>query len=373
MSTDRTLRRLTALQQSASTARVLNLLATHRKPDPEGELAKAPFFANHLLDRSIILKHRLRSHEYVHVGSPKPTATKILIPFDGCDLRSGARSIFIGEREFEPVMTSMFGPEVRPGTRDWRVMELIDELPSLDPFLLREHLRANDIQPARGYFAISDADVQRMFDFVRTEMNGLVRLSSGERSSSYAYASRLVDKLLSPSADSGFEPLKETLKLNDKEYQDGVFCWRGFLYYKWSLGDLSPVLARMLAEMERIQGRGPNDPDALAYISAAKQRIRTAATETMARVHAMLEVYNSAYSALTVDSKPNAFRDFLLTAPSMFRDLGEQLGAIQHISSLWRYRFPLDKRRAITPSELMDVFLDFEGSLAFSDREVEYA
>ena len=369
MSTDRTLRRLTALEQSASTARVLNLLATHRKPDADGELAKAPFFENHLLDRSIVLKHRLRLHEYAHFGTPKPTATKILIPFDGLDLRLGARSVFIGERDFEGAMAGLFGDEVRPGSRDWRVLELVDELPSLDPFLLREHLRTNDIQPARGYFAISDADVQRMFEFVRTEMGALVRLSSNERGGSYAHASRLVDKLLSTSPDSEFEPLKETLKLNEREYQDGVFSWRGFLYYKWTLRDLTPVLARVLDEMDRTHGRGPSDPGAAAYLPEAKQRIRAAADEIMVRVNAMLDIYNQAYASLTEQSKPTAFRDFLLTAPTMFRDLGEQLGALQHITSFWRYRFPPGQPRVIAPPELMDLFLDFEDSLGFSDRE----
>ena len=39
-----------------------------------------------------------------------------------------------------------------------------------------------------------------------------------------------MEKLLSNSVDDSFGPLKETLKLSDKDYQDGVFCWRGFLY-----------------------------------------------------------------------------------------------------------------------------------------------
>jgi hypothetical protein len=59
MEIDRSIRRLTALENSASTARVLNLLATHRRFPDDEELAKNPFFKNKLLNRSIILKHRL--------------------------------------------------------------------------------------------------------------------------------------------------------------------------------------------------------------------------------------------------------------------------------------------------------------------------
>jgi hypothetical protein len=365
MKNDKTIRRLTALEESASTARVLNLLATHRRPENTIELAEAPFFENRLLDRSIILKHRLRPNEYGLFAAPRPTVTKILIPIDTTDLKVGARSIFIGQKDFDQAAGSVLGDSIKAGARDRRVLELIDALPSLDPFLLREHLRANDIEPARAYFGISDADVQRMFDFVRNEIMALVALSSGGKGS-HAYASKLVEKLLSNAPDSGFEPLKETLKLSDQEYLDGVFSWRGFLYYKWVLDDLAKPIGRVMIEVAQIQGRGPRDPEASAYIPEAKLRIQSAMSQAMTNVERMMDVYNSAYTSLTVDSQPAAFRSFLLSAPGMFASLGEQLGSIQHVISYWRYRFPEGRSRLISPEELMDVFQGFEDSLVFS-------
>lgn len=178
MEKDRTVRRLTALEQSASSARVLNLSAIHRKNPADPALIEAPFFSHRLLDRSIILKHRLRPHEYSMFATPKPTATKLLIPIDNEDLRAGAHYAFVGQRDFDEVVQSMFGKDFRPGSRDRIVLDLIDSLPSLDPFLLREQLRRHDIEPARVYFGITDADIQRMFEFVRGEIASLVALSS---------------------------------------------------------------------------------------------------------------------------------------------------------------------------------------------------
>jgi hypothetical protein len=366
MASDRSIRRLTDLADSASTARVLNLVATHRRSDEEAGLAEAPFFQNRLLDRSIILKHRLRQNEYALFDKPKSSVTKILLPIDTNDLKAGAHAFFVGQRDFEALAKDVFGEDLKAGSRDRQVLELIDSLPSLDPFLLRESLRSNGIEPARAYFGISDADVQRMFDFVRGEVMALVALSSGGAQGTQAHASRLVEKLLSSAPDSGFEPLKVTLKLNDKEYQDGVFAWRGFLYYKWVLGDLRAPAEQVIKEIVHITGRGPKSQEASDYIPEAKKRIAETVRATVASVEAMLDVYNTAYASLTKDSNPNGFRDFLLSAPAMFASLGEQLGAVQHIHSFWRYRFPADRPRLIAPDELMDVFLDFEDSLVFS-------
>ena len=82
----------------------------------------------------------------------------------------------------------------------------------------------------------------------------------------------------------------------------------------------------------------------------------------------MMDAYDQAYRALTEDGQPAAFRDFLLAAPAMFMTLGEQTGAVQHIVSFWRYRFPLGRPAAISPEELMDVFMDFEDSLVFLSK-----
>lgn len=372
MKHDRSVRRLTDLQRTASSARVLNLLAIHAHCDAAADLRSAPFFANALLDRSIILKHRLRPHEYDYFSSPRPTATKILLPIDGSDLKAGARAVFIGQRDFDQVIQPVLGEELRVGSRDRQVLEIIDALPSLDPFLLRERLRASGVEPARAYFGISEADMQRMFDFVREEIMALVVLSSGEALGAHASAARLVEKLLSSGPGGGFEPLKETLKLTDREYFDGVFSWRGFLYYKWLLTDLTKPMTQVMMEIARVEGRGPRDPIASDYIPDAKRRLQSAMATTAGNVRAMLDIYDRAYGALTRDNEPSGFRDFLLTAPSMFMRLGEQLGAIQHMVSFWRYRFPEGRPRLISPTELMDVLLDFEDGLMSSQDDPRY-
>lgn len=361
---DRTVRSLIALEQSASTARVLNLVATHRKLAQDETLSAKPFFGNRLLNHGILVKHRVRPHEREMFAKPVSTVTKIMVPMDGSDLRCGARFLMMGQKDFDAAAEQMFGHMVAPGTPDRHILELIDELPSLDPFLLREHLKRNGFEPARAYFAITDADIMRMYEFVRQEVMALVTLSSGEGGGREA-ASKLVEKLLSNTADDSFVALKETLKLSDKDYQDGVFCWRGFLYYKWVLSELTPQLSQVLVELAKCHPRGPQTPDTQRYLPEAKPRIEGAVTRALESVNAMLAVYDKAYRSLTLDGQPVAFRDFLLSAPAMFMDLGEQTGAVQHILSFWRYRFPANRPGLVSPEELMDIFLDFEDGLAF--------
>lgn len=370
--TDRTIRSLIALEQSASTARVLNLVATHRRLPGDETLEAQPFFQNKLLNHGMVVKHRVRPHEQEQFYRPVATVTKILAPIDGNDLRFGARFLLMGQKDFDEASEAMFGDLLKPGAPDRLVLDLINELPSLDPFLLKEHLRRNGFEPARGYFAITDADIARMYEFVRQEVMALVTLSAGPNSGGLA-ASKLVDKLLSNSVDDSFEPLKATLRLSDKDYQDGVFCWRGFLYYKWVLSELRPQLGAVLAELLSIRTRGPHTPDTSRYLPEARERLQATVTSTIDGVNEMLAIYDKAYASLTQDGQPTGFRDFLLAAPAMFMALGEQTGSVQHIVSFWRYRFPPRKPAMISPEELMDIFMDFEDSLVFQNGPEEVA
>lgn len=366
---DRTIRSLVALSESASTARVLNLVSTLRAAQEDRSLSESPFFMNRILNASIIVKHRVRPHEAELFSKPRATATKIMAPIDVGDLRLGARFLMVGQKDFDQSADDMFGEGLKPGGRDRQVLELIDELPSLDPFLVREHLKRNGIEPARGYFAISDADVERMHAFVRAEVTALVSLSASQSGDTAQAAARLVEKLLSNAPDAGFEPLKEVLRLSDKDYADGVFGWRGFLYYKWVLAELTPPLTNVLTEVLKIQTQGPRSAESTKYLPDAKKRLQVAINNAVDGVNRMLGVYDKAYMSLTLDGQPTAFRDFLLAAPAMFMSLGEQSGAVQHIVSFWRYRFPPGRRVSVSPDELMDIFVDFEDGLIFQNED----
>jgi hypothetical protein len=369
MSTDRSIRRLTTLERSASTARVLNLLATHKRDPDDPELLSRPFFENRILNRCIILKHRLRPHEQLEFPSAASTVTKVLIPIDQSDLRAGARSFFIGQNNFEDLVDHAFGADLKPGARDRRVLDLLAELPSLDPFLLRERMRANDLNAARGYFAISDADIHKMTEFVRDEIQALVELTAPNKQATLAATVRLVDKLLSNAPDSGFAPLKDTLSLTDRQYSEGVFGWRGFLYYKWVCSTLGESSGTLLDDILKVRGRGPMDPEAAAYVSAAKSRIGKRYRLAHQNVHRLLSVYDEAYKDLTLRHRPGLFKNFLLSAPTMFSQLGEQLGGIQHIASFWAYRAPKGKPPMIGWDELADIFTDFEDGLSMPLEE----
>ena len=373
MAGNRNVRNLEHLEHSASTSRVLNLRAIARLKGGAADYKSQPMFENATLNASIIVKHRLRADEFDQFATPRGGATKILIPIETNDLRLGARYVFIGQRHFNKALFDAFGIAPGDGSRDLRVLELLDETPTLDPFLLREQLRRHGVEPARCYFDLSPGDTQRMFDFAQREIEPLVRMSVGAGDASFVKASRLTRVILANSSDAALEPLRRTMQLDPQQFQEGVFCWKAFLYYKWQLADLLPRVGPVLKQIETIRPRGPQDDETKIYLSGARLGLRRSLLDACRQVKGTLEIYDRAYARLTQNSDPGEFRDFLLHAPQLFNALGERLGAVEHIVSFWRYRFPGAKLPVISPDELSDLFMDFEGSLGFEAVGADYS
>ena len=86
-------------------------------------------------------------------------------------------------------------------------------------------------------------------------------------------------------------------------------------------------------------------------------------------VNKALAVYDSSFNDLVEHQTPKTFRDFLLSAPYMFLELGEKMGAISHIVSFWRYRFPPDAPKHIDAEELSIIFQDFTSGFAERSRD----
>lgn len=365
--TDRAIRNLAHLRRSASTARVLNLLKVYNEHGRDPDWAAKPIFRTPALNRALIIKHRLRRDEFDAFHLRRQVATKVVIPIDAEDLKTGGRFVFVDQRNFERLMRETFGLDATHP--DLNTLRLMDALPSLDPFLLREQLRRGGVEPAPCYFSISDGDLSRMQAFVEGEIRPLVTLSLGDDIETVGSTSRLAGKILSSDPGDRMEALRETLNLHPDEYQEGVFCWKGFLYYKWVLTSLMSDVAAVAEAVSTVKPIGKVDATSREYLDRGRRILYDRIITTCDEVSQTLRVYDDAYADLTVHGKPTAFRDFLLRAPRLFTRLGEQLGAVQHVISFWRFRFSPGSP-PVSVEELIDVFMDFETGLADRDKEV---
>lgn len=336
---DRTIRSLALLEAAGSTARVFNLHAIGPAAAVLAEGDHKPFFQNRKLNSAIIVKHRVRAEEQHLFRNDATGVTKVMLPLDPHNLRAGAWFLMLGQRDFDEAAEALVGRALTHGAPDREVLEALAALPSLDPFLLHDAMVRLGRDVSRGYFTISAADLQKMHDFVRHEIEPLVRLSI-DGAGSVTAVNRLVEKLLAPAAAEGLEPLRNTLKLSDSEFTDGVFAWRGFLYYKWVAGGLHRRIARAVVDLGSLQNRlfgvDADRQSVIASTRAIEERI----TSEVSNVESSIRQYDQSYQALLSAGDAGSFRGFLLNAPEIFQRLGASSGVLQDAASFWTYLKP---------------------------------
>jgi hypothetical protein len=363
MKADRTIRLLTALQASGSTSRVLNLIAVEREHGEDADYKARPLFHDPVLNSCVIVKHRLRLDELYLFDSGRSVVTKLILPFDKADLRLGGRAVLVGQKGWKKALRAERRASERLD-RDIELLELIDRLPSLDPFLLREQLRRFGHEPARCYFGITEGDLVRMHRYVTTQIERLVQQAMEHHGPEKTKAAeRMVTAMLSETADERLAPLRAALGLDGEAFSEGVFSWRGFLYYKWSLSHLWPQLDEVMDGLGRIVVTGASNAHGLAYVAQARARLQRAIVDHRLGVSRGLGVYDFAFNELSRNGEPDAFVAFLRRAPGLFLDLGETVGALAHMAGYWRYRFPAGREARVQLEEITDILQDFEAGL----------
>ncbi|CAN7468322.1 hypothetical protein [Caulobacter sp. LjRoot300] len=364
---DRLTRSLRALDREASTSRVLNLLAIEARSGHRPEHGEAPLFRNRVLNTALVVKHRLRVDDVFLFDEIRPNATKIIIPFERSDLGLGGQSFFVGQRGWVDLLREACN-EHSDMARDLATLRLIDQLPSLDPFLLREHLRRHGLSVASSYFALSSADMEQMQSFVSAQISLLIDLAYRDagRAVPGAYAARLVEALLSTDVDERLEPLRETLVMDGESFKEGVFSWKGFLYYKWMLTRLWAELDTVGGEIMRLTITGNRDVATQRFLDDTRKRLRRGILVERQAIMRALDVYDRAFDDLIDNGRPQAFREFLLRAPDMFLSLGEKVGVVAHIASFWRYRFPAGAPLVADIEDAIDLLQDFDAGLSAS-------
>ncbi len=358
-------RDLSLIRASGSTARVLNLALIFERFGETEEYQKKPLFKNPRLNRALILKHVVRNHERDLFTRPTTAATKVILPYAAAELELGGISFMVNEIRFERLLRDAVGgyEDEASFVADAELLRVMASLPSFDPFLMRERLRHMGIDPARAYFDIAEADVARMRAFVGREIAQLVSLAFATGGSDAGGLSqRLADKLMTDETAKTLDPLRATLRLSGEEYIEGVFAWKGFLYYKWLMDEIRPGLAEFKPRFAglRISRSTTEERQDLAE---TRRDILDKMRLALDSVDQTLLKYGVAFAALA-EGQPSAFRNFLLEAPSMFIPIGEAVGVIRHIDSFWRFRFPDSATPMMEADEAMEVLHDFESTVA---------
>ncbi len=361
---------LKMLRKGGSTSRVYDLVGIREKHRNEPDYRKAPIFNHPRLLETFIVKHSVRPWERQYLNADRLTATKIIFPFSVEDLDLGGMSIFVENEHFERQLAEFLGESASRGalTRDFQRLRALAELPSFDPYLLSERFRQSGDVIAPCFFQASEDEIRRMTDFVASQVDILVAMAFGGSTAGVSpQAKKLAAVLLSDETSENLRVLQRSLRLSDDEYRQGMFGWKGVLYYSWSSDEIYKAFLGFLSDVKDLRFVGCRG-DEQGYLDHTKQQIILAARGRWKRLRGVIESYNTEFEDFARNGNAAALKNFLLSAPALFLQIGEDLASVQHVASYWKF-WRRNKQGPMRVEDALVLLPDFAASLGPDDAD----
>lgn len=315
----------------AESSRLLNLSRIHMRWGQFEGHAERPLFENKILNRAIIMKYTPRPGELLEYAERRIKSTKILFPLDRNDLSLGSFSGLVGQKDFSRIMSRHLDGSDRLSDRDERVLGLIDQLPTLDPFLLYALLKSNGLDVSQVYFQLSEADRQAIQLEMAQAFTPLVMLCFPDGRYETEAVKTFIDKILNFEESVEIDSLRAAFKLSPELFSVAMFAWRGIIYYKWKTASLHAALDIATSKLEAMKLVEPGGATAVGRAERSRSKILKMAATASARVQEINARYDAAFADFIELRQADHFRQFLISAPSLFLICGQSMAIIEHI------------------------------------------
>ncbi|MDB5367947.1 MAG: hypothetical protein JWM77_3874, partial [Rhodospirillales bacterium] len=246
---------------TSGSSRVFNCAAAYAKLGEGAGGFGQPLFHTRLLNTSVLIKDTPPS-DIVLRGRPgerrrRRVATKLYLPYDTRNIARGGVTVYYGTKAFETALADMLDLKT-PATRDaftldCYVLDLIDTVPSVSPFLLRDKFRMKRIAVSPHYYNVPPEEWLAIDGFVRGQLMRMVRsLYPGEGDKSHHFT-KLLDLLWYLDDCEELRALGRVFRIPEADVLDTFFAWKGVIFYGYEHARRKEAIGGLLRWLEDTQ------------------------------------------------------------------------------------------------------------------------
>jgi hypothetical protein len=325
---------------NAGSSRVFNCNDVARKLERREGEERRYLFKTPAMHHLVLVKEALRYDDPRH---PKGVAigSKIYVPYNHDEIYEGGRSIFFHSPNLLQVLHEQFGVERTEASsaaldHDMKVFRILDELPSLDGFLMRDALELEGVEANEAYFDVSPEERTAIQEFIRGKMEPLVRAAYGGKKPPSNKVTQLIDAMWEAKDLAALEPLVVAFRFPKDEALAIFGAWKGINFYSFQYHQARKkreALAQWLKDDAMPKNLVPRD------VLQVLEPIRRATIERL-RAHWVdadntLKQYDKLYGEFVASANPGGFISFLRGAKAIYWQLGDSLSKIDHAINCW--------------------------------------
>lgn len=321
-------------------------------------------FQNAKLNDLIYIKE---AHMAKRTPRERVVRTKAYLPYNNEDIYEGGRSVFIGDSHFAAALNDYLGVNAKRDSSldyDLRILKIIDGLPSLDGFLLKDALMEQGCRADDIYFDITGEEWDRIRSFIRGKLEPIVKLAMFGNSVFSDMTDYLVQKIWEAADLEALAPLVAALHL-PKEHALEIFkSWKGINFYAYQYAALKPSLvlwATWLRDYSRQRDAVPSVIQ--AHIDAQREAVKTSVRSLWSEVDRISRDYDDSYGKLlNGEEGATDFIRFVQNSRTIYWKMGDHLSRLSHGFNCWNKMTEYVSGR-ILKSEQLEHLLEIETAI----------
>lgn len=322
----------------------INLKEMHRRASSEGR----SFFDNKELNQSVIFKYPNFSDdakddllpwdndENEFAAAVRPIETGIYSPTvrDRPDL--GGEVIYMRMKNYADLLAENLGVAASVSKRDMDLLNVIDNTPSLDPFLLRASIEERLIPFNHGLWSISEEENEQLRKIIAAKIMPIIEVALCGGANN-AWSSARVDDFLKaiwnpelPDAQDfvasfGFDAIEAKKVFN---------AWKGVTFYELQVRRSASKSVELLKWLRSSQSVPIDIMSNRMYeqqLSMFTSRVGSDLESVLQDIRKVLSEYQGCLRAFK-DGEPESFRNFLRTCQSKYWLMGYCTSALNAVA-----------------------------------------
>lgn len=303
-------------------------------------------------------------------SSQRPIDTGIFIPYSIADRAAGGVVLYVRQKNFGSLVHEFLGLNHQvndaPTKRDLDILEKIDRIPSLDPFLLKLTLEKTfpDINPV--FYDITEAEDVAVRDTITRKVVPIVRKAVDKGTSGDGSLAKFINAIWDPGAPEA-ALFVSAFGISTTQTQETFEAWRGISFYEWSYSRLVKPVGKLLSW---IQSDLSKPTDAQRIGSSMRQQLESLRVSVGKKLSInarspdqFFRDYARRHDEFVSKSDPTSFREFLCSAKKSYWELGWSVTALTHAIGIFSRAIARGAGGQLSAEVLYELYRDLDLAL----------
>lgn len=310
----------------------------------------ATFFDTAALNRAIIFKYPSFDTDIedfieadVGGGNGRPVETCLYFPYDSARPQDGGSGVYLREPDFAEKLRYFIGIDLASlspeSVRDLLLLKLIDDVPSLDPFLMRVKFDDAEQQVNNDFLELDKVEELQIKAIITRDIYPIITKAFPTQFTNKS--SRTIGDFINglwKAKSQEAELFIQAFGL-DKTFSNRILMsWKGIAYYEYKYAE---NIKKCLEIVRWLQSKD-SEPYDLAQYGQLKELFLMRKRSTVEQLRQLTSTtvkifrdYRECHSAFLNNNNPAPFRTFLMTANQRFWALGFCVNALDHCNYLF--------------------------------------